>query len=91
MLIVHLFDSYAHVNLCHFFLPPSVGCDFCLWLFLDFSVYLFVTGNYNIKTSSMTGILEHLKWESLKKRRRASRLILLYNGLKGKASIPTNR
>ena len=30
----------------------------------------FVTGNYNIKTGSMTGILEHLKWESLKKRRR---------------------
>ena len=27
---------------------------------------------------------------SLKKRRRDSRLILLYKGLKGKASIPTN-
>ena len=38
----------------------------------------------------MTGILEHLKWESLKKRRRYSRLILLYKGLKGKASIPTD-
>ena len=38
----------------------------------------------------MTGILEHLKWESLKKRRRDSRLILLYKGLKGKASIPTD-
>ena len=36
----------------------------------------------------MTGILEHLKWESLKKRRRDSRLILLYKGLKDKASIP---
>ena len=36
----------------------------------------------------MTGILEHLKWESLKKQRRYSRLILLYKGLKGKASIP---
>ena len=31
----------------------------------------------------MTGILEHLQWESLKKRRRDSRLILLYKGLKG--------
>ena len=30
----------------------------------------FVTGNYNFETGSMTGILEHLKWESLKKRRR---------------------
>ena len=38
----------------------------------------------------MTGILEHLKWESLKKRSRDSRLILLYKGLKDKASIPTD-
>ena len=50
----------------------------------------FVTGNYNFETGSMTGILEHLKWESLKKRRRDSRLILWYKGLKGKASIPTD-
>ena len=50
----------------------------------------FVTGNYNFETGSMTGILEHLKWESLKKRRRDSRLVLLYKGLKGKASIPTD-
>ena len=48
----------------------------------------FVTGNYNFETGSMTGILEHLKWESLQKWRRDSRLILLYKGLKGKASIP---
>ena len=32
----------------------------------------FITGNYNFETGSMTGILEHLKWESLKKRRRDS-------------------
>ena len=38
----------------------------------------------------MTGIHEHLKWESLKKRRRDNRLILLYKRLKGKASIPTD-
>ena len=50
----------------------------------------FVTGNYIFETGSMTGILEHLKWESLKKRRRDSRLILLYKDLKGKASIPAN-
>ena len=49
----------------------------------------FVIGNCNFETRSMTGILEHLKWESLKKRRRDSRLILLYKG-KGKASIPTD-
>ena len=38
----------------------------------------------------MIGILEHLKQESLKKRRRDSRPILLYKGLKGKASIPSD-
>ena len=37
----------------------------------------------------MTGILGQLEWESLKKRRKYNRLILLYKGLKGKASIPT--
>ena len=31
-----------------------------------------------------------LKWESLKKRRRDGRLMLLYKGLKGEASIPTD-
>ena len=50
----------------------------------------FGTGNYNFETGSMTGILEHLKWESLKKRRRDSRLILSYKGLKGKSNIPTD-
>ena len=34
----------------------------------------------------MTGILEQLKWESLEKRRTDNRLILLYKGLKGKAT-----
>ena len=38
----------------------------------------------------MTGFLEQLKWESLKNRRKDSRLIMLYKGLKGAASIPTN-
>ena len=38
----------------------------------------------------MTGILGQLKWESLKKRRKDKRLILLYKGLKGKARIPTD-
>ena len=50
----------------------------------------FVTSNYNYETGSMTGILGQLKWESLKKRRKDNRLIiLLYKGLKGKASVPT--
>ena len=49
-----------------------------------------MTGNYNYETGSMTGILGQLKWESLKKRREDNRLILLYKGLKGKASVPTN-
>ena len=50
----------------------------------------FVTGNYVYETGSMTGILEQLKWESLKKGRRDSRIIMLYKGLKGAASIPMN-
>ena len=50
----------------------------------------FVTGNCNYETGSMTGILGQLKWESLKKRRKDNRLILLYKGLKGKASLPTD-
>ena len=35
----------------------------------------------------MTGILEQLKWESLKKRRTDNRFILLYKGLQDKARI----
>ena len=50
----------------------------------------FVTGNYSYETGSMTGILGQLKQESLKKRRKDNKLILLYKGLKGKASIPTD-
>ena len=50
----------------------------------------FVTGNYNYETWSMTGILGQLKWESLKKRTKGNRLILLYKGLKGKAIVPTD-
>ena len=38
----------------------------------------------------MTGILEQLKWQSLKNKRKDSRLIMLYKGLKGAASTPTN-
>ena len=34
--------------------------------------------------------LGQLKWESLKKRRKHNRLILLYKGLKGKSSVPTD-
>ena len=49
----------------------------------------FVTRNYTFKVESMTGILEQLKWETLKKRRTDNRLINCYN-LKGKARIPTN-
>ena len=49
-----------------------------------------MTRNYVYETGSMTGILGQLKWESLKKRRKDNRLILLYKGLKGKATIPTD-
>ena len=49
-----------------------------------------MTRKYDYETGSMTGILGQLKWESLKKRRKDNRLILLYKGLKGKAKIPTD-
>ena len=45
---------------------------------------------FSYETGSMTGILWQLKWESLKKSRKDNRLTLLYKGLKGKASVPTD-
>ena len=36
----------------------------------------------------MTNILEQFGWESLHKRRKGSKLKLLFKGLKGRASIP---
>ena len=50
----------------------------------------FVTRNYSYETGSMTGILKELKWETLQKRRKDNRLILMYKGLKGKARNPTD-
>ena len=54
----------------------------------------FVTSNYCFETGSMTGILgKKIKMgvsKSLKKKRGDSRLIRLYKGLKGAASIPTD-
>ena len=38
----------------------------------------------------MNGILGQLKWESLKKKRKDNRYILLYKDLKGKSSVPTD-
>ena len=51
----------------------------------------FVTRNYSYETGSMAGILEELKWETLQKRIKDNRLILMYKGLKGtcKARIIT--
>ena len=48
----------------------------------------FVTGNYNFETGSMTSILEQLGWESIHKRCKSIKLILLFRGLKDRASIP---
>ena len=50
----------------------------------------FVTGNYVFETGIMTSILGQQKWESLKKRRKDSSIILLYKRLKDKARIPTD-
>ena len=48
----------------------------------------FVTRNYTYEKGSMTGILKKLKWESLQKRRKDNRIILLYKVLKGRAKYP---
>ena len=45
---------------------------------------------HTFETGSMTGILEQLRWKSLKKRRKDGRLVMLYKGLKDAASIPTD-
>ena len=47
----------------------------------------FATRTFSYENGSMTGILEQLKWESLKQRRKQGRLILFYKGLNAKASI----
>ena len=44
---------------------------------LEYRAARFVTRNYTREEGSMTGVLEQLKWESLKKRRRDKRLLLL--------------
>ena len=47
----------------------------------------FVTGKYNFETESMISILQQSGWESLQKRSKGSKHILLFKGLKGRASI----
>ena len=42
----------------------------------------FVIGNHNFEIGSMTKILERLKCESFKQRRKGSRPLLFYKGLK---------
>ena len=44
----------------------------------------FVTRNITREEGSMADILGQIKWESLQKRRKDNRLILLYKGLKVK-------
>ena len=73
----------------HFGTPPSVVLQEELES-VQKRAARFVTGNYSYETGSMTGILGQLKWESLKKRKKDNRLILLYKGLKGKASATTD-
>ena len=48
----------------------------------------FLTGDYSFETGSISSILEQLGWESFHKRCKGSKLILLFKGLKGRASIP---
>ena len=52
---------------------------------------IFLPSKYTFEEGSMTGILAELKLEPpLQKRRKDSRLTLLYKGLKGKVKIQTD-
>ena len=49
-----------------------------------------MASNYNFETGSISSILELLEWESLLKRHKGSKLMLLFKGLKGSASISSD-
>ena len=57
MLIVHLFVSYAHVDQCHFFLPPGVrGWLQLLLVALPRHFYLpFLPNSQNVKFMTAYG------------------------------------
>ena len=50
----------------------------------------FIASDYSQEPGSMTKILEQLKLEPLKERRKQSRLVLFYKGLNNQAAIPTS-
>ena len=50
----------------------------------------FIVNNYSQEPGTMTKILEELKLEPLKIRRKQSRLVLLHKGLHQQAAIPTS-
>ena len=72
--------------------PQDPKCQIHVLSQLCWSIkrYHFLVDNLCCDDRSMTDILGQLKWESLKKRRKDTRLILLYKGLKGKARIHTD-
>ena len=96
----YIWKIYFHKRdrFCHLFVRFGIYGS-CLWDhqvgFLQEEIEKFriellsltLTSNYCFETVNMAGILEKLRWESLKKRSRDSRLILLHKGLKGAASI----
>ena len=51
----------------------------------------FIASDYSQEPGSMTKILEQLKLEPLKQRRKQSRLVLFYKGLNHQAAIPTSQ
>ena len=56
-----------HTSLFLFLLVSGVGCDFCLWVFLDFSVYLFHLEVFGIPDwiNSTSSLLEKTDWNCL--------------------------
>ena len=80
-------NNYTYLLPYHHYDPMIKAEDF-KWL--DRVYHLFYLASYLCLSGALTDCFLPLKWESLKKRRKDNRLILLYKGLKGKARIPTD-
>ena len=72
--------------------PRIKNEEYSKYIFNTNPLAFFVKLKKRLWQDSILGPLDRiqLKWESLKKRRKDNRLILLYKGLKGKASVPTD-
>ena len=73
--------------------PRIPGKTICnkSWKMFQKRAARFVSSNYQYDPGSMTAILEELKLEPLKQRRRENRLVLFCKGVNQQAKLPTKR